>query len=145
MTEIQCEQCKQDFSTREALDMHNKAKHPENIKKPAMTSQQKKKIRNWVIAIFAVALIGWGVFAVLDNDTPTGQAVNIPKNPIHWHPDLTIIIDGEEELIRSGIGMEGGHKPTHTHETDGTIHLENNRPTAKTMTVGYFFQVWKKR
>ena len=36
--------------------------------------------------------------------------------------------------------------PTHTHESDGTIHLENNRPWQKpeTLTLGYFFKVWAK-
>ena len=36
--------------------------------------------------------------------------------------------------------------PTHTHESDGTIHLENNMPWQKpeTLTLGYFFKVWGK-
>ena len=82
---------------------------------------------------------------------------NAPKKPIHWHPHLKIIIKGEEQFIPPNIGISIGNNidnqisgmrmsPTHTHESDGTIHLENNRPWEKpeTLTLGYFFKVWGK-
>ncbi len=81
----------------------------------------------------------------------------VPQQPIHWHPKLKIIIKGEEQFIPPGIGISTGKNidnqisgmrmaPTHTHESDGTIHLENNRPWLKpeTLTLGYFFEVWGK-
>ena len=39
-----------------------------------------------------------------------------------------------------------GMSPTHTHESDGTIHLENNNPISKpeTTSLGYFFHVWNR-
>ena len=76
----------------------------------------------------------------------TEQATNpIPNYPIHWHPQLTIIIDDIQQSIPANIGLEAGpHKPVHTHETNGTIHIENNYPSKNNMRLGYFFEVWDK-
>ena len=66
--------------------------------------------------------------------------------------------DGEITQIPSNIGISVGKivdtdlsgmrmSATHTHETDGTIHLENNNPSKKpeSLTLGYFFYVWDKQ
>ena len=71
---------------------------------------------------------------------------------------LKILIDGENVPIPDDIGYGTGltvdtdlsevrMSPTHTHESDGTIHLENNNPSSKpeTVTLGYFFYVWDKQ
>jgi len=89
----------------------------------------------------------------------TNEAVaSIPKGSVHWHPQLEIKIDGKQIPIPTGIGVKDGRvvdahlsgmkmSPTHTHESDGTIHLENNNPSSKpeTVTLGYFFYVWDKQ
>ncbi|MEK6868189.1 MAG: hypothetical protein AABX98_05200, partial [Nanoarchaeota archaeon] len=31
-----------------------------------------------------------------------------------------------------------------THETNGTLHLENNYPSENNMRLGYFFDLWNK-
>lgn len=85
------------------------------------------------------------------------QITSIPKGEVHWHPRLTIVIDNEKVPIPIGIGIDMGRKvdthlsgmsmsPTHTHESDGTIHIENKNPKTKpeTVTLGYFFYVWDK-
>jgi hypothetical protein len=82
---------------------------------------------------------------------------SIPAGSVHWHPRLTIKINGEAVPIPSDIGITIGQmvdtelsgmrmSPTHTHESDGTIHLENLNPRSKpeTLTLGYFFHVWGK-
>lgn len=86
-----------------------------------------------------------------------GKETSIPKESIHWHPKLTILIDGKPISIPNDIGRKTGRtvdthlsgmkmSPTHTHESDGTIHLENLNPSSKpeTLTLGYFFYVWDK-
>ena len=107
------------------------------------------------IAIIAIVFV-FGVFFLLIRNQPANKNTNaVPQQPVHWHPKLKIIIRGEEQLIPSGIGINIGNSidydisgmrmaPTHTHESDGTIHLENNRPWLKpeTLTLGYFFRVW---
>ncbi len=76
---------------------------------------------------------------------------------IHWHPKLKVSVEGVEQTIPIGIGINVGNvidaelsgmkmAPTHTHESDGTIHMENQCPQKKpeTFTLGYFFKVWGK-
>jgi|SRR3989344_2564320 len=114
------------------------------------------KIKPIYIVITVVVLVFGGFFFLFRN-LSTNQTTTIPQQPIHWHPKLKIIINGEEQIISTGIGINIGKSmdyeisgmrmsPTHTHESDGTIHLENNRPWQKpeTLTLGYFFQTWGK-
>ena len=111
-----------------------------------------------IFIFIVVILLVFGLFFFLARNSSRGQNINgIPQQPIHWHPKLKIIIHGEEKPIPTGIGINVGKSmdyeisgmrmsPTHTHESDGTIHFENNRPWQKpeTLTLGYFFKVWDK-
>jgi len=115
------------------------------------------KIKPIYIIIFVIILI-FASFILLFKDPSSNQNTSgIPQKPIHWHPNLKIIVKGEEHFIPPNIGISVGNNmdnqisgmrmsPTHTHESDGTIHLENNRPWQKpeTLTLGYFFKVWGK-
>src|SRR3989344_9628813 len=114
------------------------------------------KIKPIYIVITVVVLVFGGFFFLFRN-LSTNQTTTIPQQPIHWHPKLKIIINGEEQIISTGIGINIGKSmdyeisgmrmsPTHTHESDGTIHLENLNPRSKpeTLTLGYFFYVWDK-
>ena len=115
------------------------------------------KVKPIYIAIIVIVMIFGVFFFLLRNMSSNQNANGIPQQPIHWHPKLKIIINGEEQFIPTGIGINIGNSidygisgmrmsPAHTHESDGTIHLENNRPWQKpeTLTLGYFFKVWGK-
>ncbi|MBI1972608.1 C2H2-type zinc finger protein [Candidatus Woesearchaeota archaeon] len=163
--EHKCKECEKTFTSADALNMHNRAKHPALYKAPKLTTAVKKKIRNWSIAVIFVALAFWGIIALLQQETPSQNlnvmikdASHIPKGAIHWHPHLKISIDGKEQRIPTNIGISTGKivdthlsgmqmSPLHTHENDGIIHLENNNPSTKpeTTTLGYFFYVWDKK
>ena len=162
--EARCEDCDRTFKDSEGLAAHNKAKHPEKIPKEKK-HLPIKKIRNWRIFIVIIGLIVWVVVALIpDNNVKelnvdiSGDPIDIPVGAVHWHPRLTIKIDGERVTIPTNIGISIGKiidthlsgmrmSPTHTHETDGTIHLENNNPSKKpeSLTLGYFFYVWDKQ
>ena len=114
---------------------------------------KRKTIYLIIAAIVAVFII----FFALGKPSTVNNNAEVPKEPIHWHPKLTIIIKGEKQFIPPNIGISVGNNmdnqisgmrmsPTHTHESDGTLHLENNRPWLKpeTLTLGYFFEVWDK-
>ncbi len=110
-----------------------------------------------ILAIIAI-LVAIGIFISFKKLSNLDNDVEIPKKPIHWHPKLKIVIKGEEQFIPPNIGISIGNNidnqisgmrrmsPAHTHESDGTIHLENDRPWLKpeTLTLGYFFKVWGK-
>jgi len=149
---IRCEICDKTLKDDDGLLAHNKAKHFENVpkeKKPIPI----KKIRNWSIFIVIIGLIVWGVVVASTGNSDKKTIVDesqltfdAPKSPIHWHPHLTIKIDGESIAIQKNIGItSSAHFPIHTHETDGILHMENNNPTKKTVTLGYFFEVWGKK
>ena len=116
------------------------------------------KIKPIYIVIIAVILVFGAFYILLRYSSSSQNTSGIPQQPIHWHPKLKIIINGEEKPIPVGIGINIGKSmdyeisgmrmsPTHTHESDGTIHLENNRPWQKpeTLTLGYFFKIWDKK
>ena len=74
-------------------------------------------------------------------------AAKIPKGAIHWHPHVTLLLQGKPVTIPANVGLEtAAHKPVHTHETDNILHWEVDRPTVQNMQLGYFFStVWKKK
>jgi len=166
MSEYACKHCEKTFHSAEALAMHTKAKHPEHHKEPLLSARQKKNMRNWLIVGGAAILVIWVIITLssrgtpstpLRVDVPLEKAKLIPPGEVHWHPKLHIIIDGNRIPIPPDIGHGSGRvidthlsgmgmSPTHTHESDGTIHLENKNPSSKpeTLTLGYFFYVWGK-
>ncbi len=143
-----CSECNKEFSTAEARDMHKKAKHAEESEEPLLSPERKKQLKKWSIGIGVLALLLVAGFYFFGSSTggaeDDGSTANIPSGPIHWHPKLKIIINGEDIFIPPGIGLTGEHKPIHTHESDGTLHVENQYPTKKNMRLGYFFEVWDK-
>lgn len=81
-----------------------------------------------------------------------GEEVNvseeqiISRTGIHWHPKLTILINGEKQEIPANIGIAGQiHQEIHTHEKDGVMHMEMSGLVTKDETkLNNFFRVWGK-
>ena len=146
-----CEICNKGFNSKEALEMHNKAKHSEAVErqkeiKPA--SINFKKIRNWGIFIVILGLISWGIYAMLST---AGSYDNLPASQmnigghqniaLHIHSGLTIKINGTEQEIPVNIGiLPGIMRPLHTHDGTGEIHIEG--PYKRDFTLGEFFEIW---
>lgn len=129
--------------------------------------------RNLIVYIgFAVILIAIIYFfsnpGIKDDPNapkpPAGYT--IPQGAIHWHSRLKIIINGEEQLIPDNVGLgagaidttigsDMGAAPIHAHggedeynnESGRKLHMESLAPKSKirTLTLGYFFQVWGNR
>lgn len=81
----------------------------------------------------------------------------ISTRGVHWHPQIEIYVQGEKQEIPAniGIGMQYASTPTfdqnmrmtamHTHEPDGTIHLEfPARVTREDTKLKNFFAIWGK-
>jgi len=169
-----CEECQGDFETQEGLDQHNIDKHQslsrhelKKLKKQQkfeqMSVEKKRASRNKLtktIAMvggvsFVLAAVIYTVMFVLpqgqqDNTitTATGEFAAegfIPSFPIHWHPNLRIVINGEEQIVSGNIGNIGGRlQPIHTHEANGRLHIEISNPTPENMRLSNFFNVWRK-
>ncbi len=66
---------------------------------------------------------------------------------MHFHPYLTIVIDGEEYQIPENAGIDtetcpGAMHMTHTHDSTGKIHVEGHQVVDVPLEV--FFDVWGK-
>lgn len=62
----------------------------------------------------------------------------------HYHPKLRIIIDGTDVPVPPNIGvdpMTGAMSALHTHEGDGTLHIEADS-VGEAFTLGQFFTQW---
>ena len=62
----------------------------------------------------------------------------------HYHPHLRIVIDGQDVPVPGGIGVDpstGAMSALHTHEPDGTLHIEADA-VGETFTLGQLFTQW---
>lgn len=167
METFRCDSCGRDFANQEGLDQHNRYKHGvgvqsrhelRQLKKQEMERQQeleRKKItgsklikRTMYIGIPILLLTAAFVF-ISSQPAITSDVIassEIPKLPIHWHPILTIKINGQQQTIPANLGLAGVHQPIHTHDSTGVLHYENNNPTQENMRLRYFFEkVWRKQ
>src|SRR3989449_11759583 len=125
--------------------------------------QEKRRIttpgfqipRSTLVIILVVPLILGGLIVAYPYLSTGGGA-------IHWHPHLTITIDGQPATIPANIGIDSslwqdhsldqyssmpdmpdgmsGMAPLHTHDTSGTIHVESR--VSREYTLGEFFRIW---
>lgn len=68
----------------------------------------------------------------------------VSRTGIHWHSNLSILVNGEEQEVSPNIGITGGiMMPMHTHESGGEIHLEKGGIVRKKdLTLSQFFKIW---
>lgn len=95
----------------------------------------------FIIGVLVVALLigeNWWSMSMSQADPNI-----ISRNGIHWHPELSIFVEGEEFEISERIGLLGTHSPVHTHEDLPVIHLEFSGLVRKDdIRLGKFFAVW---
>lgn len=101
----------------------------------------------WAIIGGAILVLGILVYFVVSSEEPSKEDEVISRNGIHFHPHLSLVIQGEAMEIPTNIGLEGPkHNPVHTHQTDGIIHLEySGVVTQKDTKLFKFFEIWGKR
>ncbi len=98
-----------------------------------------------VALLIGLLLIGWSRFN--EARTPydvTQECVTHENLAVHIHPMLSINIDGVQQPIPGGIGLESAScfRPVHTHDDIGMLHVESARP--RDFALGDFFKVWNK-
>jgi hypothetical protein len=88
------------------------------------------------------------LLANISSDPLISQLLPMEGTVEHYHPRLTIIINGQQQVIPADIGIPldsngnpAGYYPIHTHDASGTIHVES--PVAgHTFFLHDFFDVW---
>ena len=113
----------------------------------ARTSVFKSHRRRNVGALALVALAVIGISLALSEFA----ASNTMR--MHWHPQLSVTINGSPITIPAQIGIDPslwkdhsldqygiGMSPLHTHSTSGEIHEESN--TVRDFTLQEFLAIW---
>ena len=177
-----CDYCDETFTSKADRIRHTLDEHGDELtghKKDSLKSQLKKleqktaqqkqqrtanlkRYGKGLTVLSILLLVGYGVYSsgliTLNRDTGTDVGVT---GPLHWHPQLTIIIDGKPQPIPADIGIGpdyadhrfygGGHggmqmTSMHTHDSSGVLHWEVSRRTPREgeMKLGAFFDVWGK-
>ncbi len=62
----------------------------------------------------------------------------------HYHPQLSLVVGGTKIVVPANIGVDpqsGAMSSLHTHDADGSIHIEADRD-GEVFTLGQFFAEW---
>ncbi len=106
----------------------------------------KKQSTIWLLVGAAVIILSLLWWTGSSNRTVRSTGDLISTNGIHWHPVLTIYVDGEKQEIPANIGLVGGHQPIHTHAedaADGVLHFEFSGAVRKgDLRLDNFFRIW---
>ena len=119
------------------------------------TDLQRRRLLQGLGALSIASLAGCTTALGGGEESDAGQN---SSDSIHWHPHLTIEIQGETQQIPSGIGIgseysdspyyDSGMQMTsiHTHDASGTIHWEimGRPPKDGELQLGAFFEIWGK-
>lgn len=111
-------------------------------------------MKNIIIGIALLAVL-LGVSVWWSKSLSANDPSVISTSGLHWHPVLALYVKGEQLPIPENIGVgqqyagmptyDAGMKMTamHTHEGDGTIHLEfPGTVRRKDLILGNFFAIW---
>lgn len=76
------------------------------------------------------------------------QAAGLSLGPMgtaeHYHPRLTILVNGQPVVVPAGIGVDprsGAMSALHTHTSDGELHVEA-ATRGERFTLGQLFEQW---
>lgn len=123
----------------------------------AKEEQRRRQERHRRLRVAAAACAGVvavvGLVAVRPWDTGSGDAFGYSSDGVterieraglrpgdgpHVHPKLTVVVRDATIEVPGGMGLGPAHAPMHTHDPDGTIHVEG----AAEGTIGQFMALW---
>lgn len=106
----------------------------------------KKKLNKWQLIIPVVLSgagtgIALGINYFIAGPPPLEQCIPNENMPFHQHAYLNVTLDDQPFTVPANIGITSNCvKPLHTHDADGTIHVEFVKPTH--FTLGIFMKLW---
>lgn len=111
--------------------------------------QRKRAIKKFVktsliMIVIAGPIIGLVWYAATRPPIPETDIVS--KKGLHWHPELKITINGQNQEIPANIGLGVTEQTIHTHDNSGILHLEIPGLVKKDdIVLGRFFKIWGKQ
>jgi hypothetical protein len=100
------------------------------------------------ILVFGLLALGaWGsreTSAYWKNTTIACLPQGHTNLAFHFHPTISLIVDGEEEFVPENIGTASEcMAEVHTHDASGVVHVEGVEQSRKdSFTLTDFFSVW---
>ena len=158
----------------ENLERHVRDVHPGQVSPFALSKEGSRtlrksrpgagprfRIKRSSVAIAVVlSLLVVGIVAALPYFPGTSHQQD--RMALHWHPRLSMTINGQGVMIPANIGIDpslwqdhsldaygmqampsmgmGAMAPLHTHDASGKIHLESLE--VRDYTLGDFFRIW---
>lgn len=107
---LKCEECDRKFNSKEAINMHNSAKHSSNLKKEKVAKTSYKKIRNWIIAIVVIGVIFWLItlsFSNIKTLPPTDMLGHVESSPLSHVLKEPMSIPIQKHMLEHVDGEEG--------------------------------------
>jgi hypothetical protein len=113
-----------------------------------MITTEQKVIGGIGIATILI-IAGGALFFSSQNNTSIPKDQILSETGLHWHPTVTVTIDGKKQEIPANLGIGAAvHGKIHTHDADnkqGIVHIEAQGVVAKDdIKLGNFFRVWGK-
>ena len=108
--EFKCEECDKEFASKEAIQGHNKSKHPVEIKQPFLTNKSKKRIKYFLITAVIAIIIFYGFYLSGNKKTlpPTDMAGHIEANPSSHILRKPMQIAIHKHMLEHADAIEGG-------------------------------------
>lgn len=117
----------------------------EQEKEKQKRGEAGSRLRNWTVGLLVIfGLFGGGYWYYKSLPEILREDI-ISRQGLHWHPELAIYIKGQKQEIPADIGIGAIHKPIHTHDSTGTIHMEmEGLVTKEDSKLSKFFEIWDK-
>jgi len=139
---FKCERCNKEFDSKNALDMHNLAKHMnkeerKEIKSLRVKSKKNKKIFMYLVIGILFLGVAYGGYSLFSNSYKESYT----KGVVHWHATISVFTCGEEIDMPTPFGDDHIGSPLlHTH-SDKLIHVEGKVWKKEDITLGKYFEV----
>jgi len=131
---------------RKHLKKERRQAEKESERQAQLQAQKRKATKKLLIIALVIGIVlvgGYFIFSNVDFEQIDESQI-ISRSGVHWHPDLSVYINGEPQTIPANLGMTGRrHADMHTHDTTGEIHIEpSGVVTFESITAGKFFEIW---
>lgn len=106
---------------------------------------QGRKLPSWIWWTGGIMLIIGGLIWLAANQRTVPESEVLARNGLHWHPQLSITVKGQDVPLDKSIGIGAVHNPIHTHDDTPIVHLEHQgRVVNDDLRLSKFFQAWGK-